>query len=144
LEVRQAFWGRGDETYLDLELQLGRDGTVEKVAVLDSQPASFIAEAAFEVESSAYVKSWVFEPAKTTSGTAVAVKFRIRLWQSGVWGVQNPLQQDRYVPCHESRMGICGVDGLQSNSSMNLPVRPVTARACARSAPGRPAGYAGR
>ena len=139
-QVRQAFRGLGGSVYVDLELVLHEDGTVGSVAVLDSQPANNIARTAFELESASYVKTWVFEPAQTTSGSIVAVRFAIRLWWEGAWGVQNPLQGNRFEPCHESQMTICGVDGLQSNDALNLTVSPVTARAVARPAPGQTAG----
>jgi TonB family protein len=143
-EVIAVASGWGQETYVELEVVLKSDGAVEQVSVLGSQPLNNAVVEAFQEQSIKFVKLWQFEPAALTSGEALDVKFSIRLWWNGNWGLPDPIHDDRWVPCRESVRRICGVDGLQPNHSMNLPVRPVTFLACARSAPGPPAGYAER
>jgi len=43
---------------------------------------------------------------------------------------------------HHTDRTECGAHAMPPNNRVNAPVRPVTPRACARVAPGRPAGYA--
>ena len=112
-EVKQALWSAGKETYVDLRIVVGRDGKVERVSVVESQPINNPVRRAFERESSEYVSRWIFEPAFTTSEKTVAVTFVVRLWWGSEWGLRDTFDRSRFVPCGQSRHPICGVDRTQ-------------------------------
>ncbi len=62
-DVGAAAWAWGKETYVDLEVVVGKDGVVNRVSVVGVQPVNSAVSRQFQTQSIDFVKRWLFEPA---------------------------------------------------------------------------------